>query len=348
MKNDLSRVLCVLALLSGPLAAAQPGADKPGIPLPASPAPAEPAGPSALDTIVEAGVKPERLARGTEFKFLEGPVWVPAKGSDQGGFLLFSDIPADTIYKWTPAAGLTEGQPSGKLDTFLTPSRHSNGLMLDGKGNLLICEHERRVVRLEGLDTGKLTVRAETFEGKKLNSPNDLEVHSGGAVYFTDPPYGLGPSLGKAGTKELDYHGVFRIAPDGTLALVTKDLKTPNGIALSPDEKLLYIADMGKAEVRVFDVKPDGSIDNNRLFAKLEHNGRGAGGDGVRVDTVGNVYIAARGGVWVFDPAGEKLGVIPFPQNPANLCFGGADMKTMYVTAQSGLYRLAVKVAGKP
>lgn len=299
----------------------------------------------ALARVVDPAAEPERLAASTEFKFLEGPVWVPARG-DQPGFLLFSDIPADTIYKWTPAAG----EKPALIERFMQPSGHSNGLMIDGSGNLIICEHERRLSRLDGLDPKTLKPLAEAFEGKKLNSPNDLDIHSSGTIYFTDPPYGLGRSLGKEGKKELDYHGVFRFAPSdsgGTLTLATRDLRTPNGLAFSPDEKLLYIADMGKSEIRVFDVKPDGTIDNNRLFAEVKLNGRSMGGDGVRVDTEGNVYVAARGGVWVFDPSGAKLGVIIFPHNPANLCFGGDDMKTMYVTAQGGLYRIPVKIPGK-
>jgi sugar lactone lactonase YvrE len=312
------------------------------------PAPDQPAAtsPSPLDRIVDPAAGIERLGEDAEFRFLEGPVWVPGTGSAPG-YLLFSDIPNDTIHKWTPG----ESGGSGTVSVLFKPSRNSNGLMIDAQGRLLVCEHQRRLVRFDTIAPDAApVVLAEKYDDKRLNSPNDLDIHSDGSIVFTDPPYGLNPTLGKAGEKELDFHGVFRLAPDGKLSLLTRDLRMPNGLAFSPDEKLLYVADMGKSEIRVFDVKPDGSIDNNRLFAELKSEqggGRGMGGDGVRVDTEGNVYVAARSGVWVFDPKGARLGVIPVPMSPANLCFGGDDMKTMFITAQRGLYRLPVKIPGK-
>jgi len=325
-----------MTMLTSVAAIAQPAEN-------AKPASGAQAAASALDKIIDPGVKPQRLAEETEFRFLEGPVWV-SKGRDHAGYLLFSDIPADAIYKWIP------NESGGSIETLVKPSRHSNGLMLDAQGRLLVCEHERRVVRFDTIAAdAKPTVLAEAFEGKRLNSPNDLDIKSDGAIYFTDPPYGLNPGLGKAGEKELDYHGVFRIGADGQVSLLSKELKMPNGIAFGPDEKLLYIADMGKSEIRVFDVKADGSVENNRLFAEVKTEaGKGAGGDGVRVDVEGNVYVAGRSGIFVFDSKGAKLGVIAVPQGPANLCFGGDDYKTMYITAQKGLYRVAVKIAGKP
>jgi gluconolactonase len=304
--------------------------------------PKEGAGPAAaaaapLDRIVDSGTKPERLGEGVTLKFVEGPVWI-ASAADHPGRLLFSDIPADTIYQWIPLALGESPAPAAAPTARIKPSGHSNGLMLDGKGGLLVCQHDRRLVRFDLADlNGKPTALAERFDGKRLNSPNDLDVRSDGSIYFTDPPYGLG----NVADRELDFNGVYRVGPDGRLVLLTKDLKTPNGIVLSPDEKRLYVADQGPAEVRVFDVAPDGSIGNNRLFAK-------ANLDGMKVDSEGNLYGAGKGGVWVFDPAGTKLGVIAVDQEPANLCFGGDDRKTLYITARSGLYRIPVKVAGKP
>jgi gluconolactonase len=208
-----------------------------------------------------------------DFKFTEGPVWVAANSE-----LLFSDIPADRIVRFK----------DGKCETFRSPSRNSNGLTLDKQGRLIACEHgSRRVTRTE--THGAVTVLAERFEGKRLNSPNDVVVKSDGAIYFTDPPYGV-----KREERELDFQGVYRISADGkTLSLLVKDFAKPNGLAFTPDEKMLYVNDTERGHIRAFDVAADGTLSNNRVFAQTP------GADGMKVDTAGNVYCTSQKGVIV-------------------------------------------------
>ncbi|MGD0651552.1 MAG: SMP-30/gluconolactonase/LRE family protein [Verrucomicrobiia bacterium] len=254
------------------------------------------------------------------FQFTEGPVWVASKGE-----LLFSDIPANRIVRWS----------NGKAETFRAPSGNSNGLTLDKQGRLLACEHgNRRVSRTEPDDT--VVTLADRYDGKRLNSPNDIVCKSDGAIYFTDPPYGVTPNQ-----RELDFQGVYRISPDGkTLTLLVKDFLRPNGIALSPDEKTLYVADTQRDHVRAFDIASDGSITNGRVFCQVTFP------DGIKVDTAGNLYAAARSGVEVFDPTGKPIGIIRVPQQPANLAFGDADWKTLYIAGQTSLYRVRITVPG--
>jgi sugar lactone lactonase YvrE len=298
--------------------------------------PAKPEEAITLDRLIDPATKPERLTPQIEFRFLEGPVWIDTSG-DKPGFLLFSDIPANTIYQWQPRMGEGEDR-TGAVVSYLAPSGHSNGLLLDREGRLLVCQHDRRLVRFDTVSSdAEPRVLAEKFEAKPLNSPNDLDIRRDGTVYFTDPPYGLG----RGAKGDLGFNGVYRLSPDGRLSLASKDLKIPNGIVLSPDETRLYVADQGPGEIRVFDVGPDGTLGNNRLFAKGNM-------DGMKVDREGNLYGAGRGGVWVFNPEGAKLGVIAVEQEPANLCFGGDDRKTLFITARTGLYRVPMKVAGVP
>jgi len=264
----------------------------------------------------------EKLAG--DFKFTEGPIWHP------DGYLLFSDIPANQIKKWIPSGGVA---------TFREPSGNSNGLTLDRQRRLIACEHSnRRVSRTEA--DGKVTVLAERYEGKRLNSPNDVVVRSDGAIYFTDPPYGIRPE-----EAELGFNGVYRLSSDGKLTLLIKDFDRPNGLAFSPDEKRLYIDDSQRQHIRVFDVAPDGSLTNGRLFADMKSDGDGVP-DGMKVDARGNVYCTGAGGVWVFDPKGAHLGTIQPPEVPANCGWGGHDGQTLYITARTGLYRVHLKVAG--
>jgi sugar lactone lactonase YvrE len=265
--------------------------------------------------------EPERVA--ADLEFTEGPVWHP------DGYLLFSDIPANTIYKWTSG---------GKLEKFRSPSGNSNGLTLDKQIRLVACEHgNRRVSRTE--PDGTIAAIAEKYQGKRLNSPNDVVVKSDGSVYFTDPPYGVAPDQ-----RELDFQGVYRIAPDGTLTLLLDDFEKPNGLAFSPDEKVLYVGDTAHKHVRVFDVQPDGTLSNDRIFADLGAE-KQHGPDGMKVDANGNLYVTA-GVVWVFDREGNHLGDISIPDAPANLAFGDTDYKTLYVTARPSLYRIRLKVQG--
>lgn len=270
-----------------------------------------------LSDIVSPG-EPERIA--ADLQFTEGPVWHP------DGYLLFSDIPADTIYKWTL---------DGNLEKFRSPSGNSNGLTLDNQGRLVACEHgNRRVSRIES--DGTVVVVADKYQGKRLNSPNDVVVKSDGSIYFTDPPYGVQPE-----ERELDFQGVYRIAPDGALTLLADDFEKPNGLAFSPDEKILYVDDTERRHVRAFDVQPDGTLSNSRVFAELgEHRP-----DGMKIDVNGNIYVTASF-VWVFDSTGKHLGNITTPDAPANCAFGGPDNKDLFITARPSIYRVKLKVAG--
>jgi len=282
----------------------------------------EPASPDFWK-VVERDARVEKVAGG--FQFTEGPVWNPA------GFLLFSDIPANQIVKFAPGAAPT---------VFRTPSGNSNGLTYDRSGRLLMCEHSnRRVTRLE--PDGTLTVLAASYDGKMLNSPNDIVVRSEGTIYFTDPPFGI-PEGQK---KELPFQGVYKIAPDGKLTLLVQDFDRPNGIALSPDEKTLYVDDSVRLHVRAFDVAADGSISNGRVLAELKSQRPGVP-DGLKVDRQGNLYVTGAGGVWVFDKAGKHLGTIVLSELPANCAWGDKDFRTLYLTARTGLYKIRLKIPG--
>jgi sugar lactone lactonase YvrE len=256
------------------------------------------------------------------FQFLEGPVWVPARKE-----LLFSDIPASRIYRYSPA--------TNSFTVFREPSGQANGNALDPQGRLVTCEHENRRVSRTELD-GRVIALATHYDGKRLNSPNDIVCKSDGAVYFSDPPYGVKPEL-----RELDFQGVFRVSTAGnTLTLLARDFVKPNGLAFSPDEKILYIADTELGHIRAFDVNPDGTITNSRTFCKVERP------DGFRVDAEGSLYISAMKSVEVFDRAGEKIGAITLAERPANVAFGDADRQTLYICARTNLYRARVNVPG--
>lgn len=273
--------------------------------------------------VIDRDAKLEKVAG--NFQFTEGPVWDPA------GYLLFSDIPANQIIKYAPGAA-----PS----VFRSPSGNSNGLTYDRKGRLVLCEHSnRRVTRLER--DGSLTILADNFEGKHLNSPNDLVERSDGTILFTDPPYGIPEGQ----TKELPFQGVFKISPDGKLALLVDDFDRPNGIALSPDEKTLYVADSNRHHVRAFDVAKDGKLSNGRVFGEMKSSRPGVP-DGLKVDRQGNLFVTGAGGVWVFDKKGRHLGTIVMSELPANCGWGDADYRTLYLTARTGLYKIRLKIPG--
>ena len=272
--------------------------------------------------ILNADTKLDKLAGG--FQFIEGPVWMP------GGSLIFSDIPADTIYEW---------KGGDKASVFRKPSHNSNGNTLDREGRLITCEHgSRKVTRAE--KNGTITVLAERYEGKLLNSPNDVVVRSNGDIYFTDPPYGI-----KKEQEEIGFCGVYRLAHDGTLTVLVKDFVRPNGLAFSPDEKQLYIADTAAGHMRVFDVRADGTLGSGHTFADVKGKKPGVP-DGMRVDVRGNVYCTGSGGVHVFAPSGRSLGIIEVPEVAANCAWGDADNKTLYITASTSLYRIKLKIAG--
>jgi sugar lactone lactonase YvrE len=279
--------------------------------------------------ILPEDAKIERLATG--FQFTEGPVW-----ESSGGYLLFSDIPGNRIIKHTPGEGISD---------FRMPSGKSNGLTLDKKGRLVACEHANRRVSVTETDGTVITI-ASHFDGKKLNSPNDVVVKSDGSFYFTDPPYGLNPVFGSLGRQELPFFGVYRVSPAGDEIYLVVDDSVPNGLAFSVDESLLYIADTENSHIRVFDVDDDGNASNGRIFAEI--SGEPLAPDGMKIDSQDNVYVTGKGGVWVLNPAGSRLGVIPVPELPANLAWGDEDWKTLYITARSSLYRIRLGIAGVP
>ena len=279
----------------------------------------------------------ERIAGG--LGFTEGPVW-------RGTSLLFSDIPNKRIVRWRR---LPEGP---ELTTYATGM--SNGLTLDRQGQVLAAEHDgRRVSRVA--DDGTRTALAEQFQGKRLNSPNDIVVKSDGSIYFTDPPYAIQPSTPgmprPAGWwtapipgKELPYNGVYRLTPDGTLHLLVDDFALPNGLAFSPDESVLYVDDSAHKHIRAFDVRPDGTLTNSRILLDMASEDPGVP-DGFKVDVHGNVFCTGPGGVWVCRPNGELLGRIVLPELPANLAWG-EDGSVLFLTARTSVYRLQTKTRG--
>ena len=281
---------------------------------------------SAIRRIVPQGASLDHIATG--FGFTEGPLWC-------GDYLLFSDIPRSRIVR------LTMRREGPEVTTFRTPTGNSNGLTLDRSGRLIACEHSgRRVTRTEA--DGTVTVLADRYQGKRLNSPNDVAVRSDGSVYFTDPPYGLG---NPPKWKELAFNGVYRAGPDGELQLLADDFDRPNGLAFSPDESVLYVNDTERGHIRAFDVSTDGSISKGRVFAELKGQEPGRP-DGMKVDREGNVYCTGPGGFWVMDSSGEPLGRIRTPETASNLAWGDGDWKTLYITAVTSVYRVRLGVAG--
>jgi gluconolactonase len=274
-------------------------------------------------TLVPKNTKVEKVATG--FKFTEGPVW-----NKKGNYLLFSDIPANNIVRVTP---------DGINEVFINPSENSNGITYDLKGRLIVCQHgARRVIRIES--DGKSTVLADKFNGKKLNSPNDVIVKSDGTIFFTDPPYGLTDQK----LKEQSFSGVYRLR-DGVLTVIDTTLLRPNGIALSPDEKYLYVAQSEFNWLwKVYELDKKGNVLNDKIFFQgPEITGNP---DGVKVDTKGNVYCTANNGVVIFTKEGKYLGTIKVPENTANLAWGDADLKTLYIAAQNSIYKIKLNTVG--
>jgi gluconolactonase len=294
----------------------------------------------ALDAIVPSGTKIEKLAEG--FLFTEGPIWVP------DGYLLFSDPNSNTIYRWSDNDGLSvfrtkSGYAGVDIGEYGQPG--SNGLTLDRDGRLTINEHgNRRVTRLE--KNGSLTILADRYDGKRLNSPNDLVYKSDGSLYFTDPPFGL-PKFFDDPRKETPYSGVYRWF-EGKLQLVTTDVTGPNGLAFSPDEKYFYLGnwDEKKKIVMRYDVKPDGRLANGQVFIDMTSAPGEDAIDGLKVDQQGNIYVSGPGGLWILSLTGKHLGTIVGPEHPHNFAWGDADGRTLYLTAQTGLYRIRLGIPG--
>ncbi len=308
-----------------------------------------------LDHLVAPGAKVERITTGFN-KWTEGPVWT------NEGTLLFAEIPANNIDEWIPGKGAhVFMHPSGYEGSapFKGPEPGSNGMTLDADGRVTVAGHARRNVwRLESVSpNAQITVLADTYQGKKLNSPNDLVYKSDGSLYFTDPPYGLTTQRDNDPAKELQINGVYRIPaarqqkpgsqPDREkLQLVIKDLGRPNGIAFSPDEKFLYIAESGRKVWLRYRVQPDGSVSDGVLFLNPSSDKAPGGPDGIRVDEKGNLYGSGPGGVWVISPAGKHLGTIEVPEVVSNVGWGDEDRKTLYITASASIYRIRLKIPG--
>ena len=264
------------------------------------------------------GAHVRELASG--FQFCEGPVWNPR------GFWLFSDIPADTLWKITPG---------GKTEIVRQPSGHSNGNAYDAQDRLISCEHGNRRVARKTPD-GTFETLVDTFEGKRLNSPNDLAIRRDGSIYFTDPTYGLTNQR-----SELGFRGLFRLAPSGILELLDKNFQQPNGIALSPDQTKLYVGDSQSGQIWMYDVNASGQLLNRTLIDTIAKPGDP---DGLKTDSDGNLYIAAPDGIRVYARLGGFLGLIPVPKPPANLAFGGEDGKTLLITARDSIYCVEMNV----
>jgi gluconolactonase len=308
-----------------------------------------------LDYLVAPGAKLERIATGFN-KWTEGPVW-----TNQGN-LLFAEIPANNIDEWIPSKGVhVFMHPSGYEGSapFKGPEPGSNGMTMDADGRVSVAGHARRNVwRLESVSpNAQITVLADSYQGKKLNSPNDLVYKSDGSLYFTDPPYGLSTQSDNDPAKELQINGVYRIPgarqqkpgtqPDREkLQLVIKDLARPNGVAFSPGEKFLYIAESGRKVWLRYRVQPDGSVSDGILFLDPSSDKAPGGPDGIRVDEKGNLYGSGPGGVWVISPAGKHLGTIKVPEVVSNVAWGDEDRKTLYITASTSVYRIRLKVPG--
>jgi gluconolactonase len=294
----------------------------------------------ALDALVPEDLTVEKLAGG--FIFTEGPVWHP------DGYLLFSDPNANTIYRWSP---------DGQISVFRTKSGYagldigeygqpgSNGLTLDAENRLTINQHgNRRVIRVER--TGAVTVLADRYESKRLNSPNDLVYRSDGTLFFTDPPFGL-PKAFDDRRKELPFSGVFALV-HGTVRLVASDLTGPNGLAFSPDERYLYVTnwDSAKKVVMRYAVGADATLSDGRVFFDMTTAAGEDALDGIKVDEQGNLYVSGPGGLWILSPEGKHLGTMVPPEHPHNLAWGGEDGRSLFLTAQTGLYRIRLNVRG--
>jgi gluconolactonase len=307
----------------------------------------------ALDEIIDTTANAE-LLKGDYFGFLEGPVWVQTGAT---GYLLFSDVPANAIFKWTSAGELsvflaragftgTDLSRAGSLyfnGRFYLVELGPVGITLDRQGRVVFTAHgDRAIVRLE--KDGTRTVLANRYQGKRLNSPNDLVGKSDGAIYFTDPPGGL-RELAKSPDKELPFSGVF-LWKDGKLSLLDQSQTFPNGIAVSADEKYLYVNDSQTKKIMRYEIKPDDTAVNGRVFADMTGDPTAGVPDGMKVDQKGNVYCTGPGGVWIMSSAGKHLGTIHLPVTAANLAFGDADSKTMYFTAGTSLYRIRTKIPG--
>jgi gluconolactonase len=295
---------------------------------------------SGIDDIMPAGARLEQVAGG--FEFTEGPLWSPE------GALLFSSPNTNAIYRWHPRGQVTvfrskSGYAGADIGRYHQPG--SNGLAFDPQGRLAMCQHgNRRVIRVE--PHGNVTVIADRFQGRRLNSPNDLVYRSDGILFFTDPPFGL-PGVFDDPGKELRFSGVFA-ARDGEVALVTDEVAGPNGLAFSPDERFLYVGnwDPERKVIMRYELDAAGAVRDTAVFADLTAEPGEDALDGLKVDQAGNVYACGPGGIWILSPAGERLGLLRLPEEPHNLAWGETDRRTLYVTALTSVYRIRLAIPG--
>lgn len=294
----------------------------------------------ALDALIPRDAVVEKLAGG--FTFIEGPVWRP------NGVLWFSDVVGNVVRQWSPDGKVIEILRPGGYDGHSLPAggfNGPNGSTRSTDGSVVLCQHgNRRIVRIDS--KMNITTVVDHFEGKKLNAPNDLVYRSDGSLYFTDPPYGL-PKGDADPAKELPFNGVFKLW-NGTLHVLVKDMTRPNGLAFSPDENTLYVANSDE-NYRMwmrFDVNANGTLRNGRVFADVSAEREDGLPDGMKIDSLGNIWATGPGGLWVFTPEGKHLGTIKLPEQPAN-CAWGEDGKTLFMTAVTGLYRVRTSVVGQ-
>jgi gluconolactonase len=345
-----ARLLIVAAVcgVAGSLALGQqPGLDHPApaepSPVPASAQPdkkpsppreqqdQEQSPPEDLSTVLE---RPgEIVLVATGFRATEGPLWLAERRS-----LIFCDMGKDGLYEIRLVGKPVEFADAGH---FRVPSGNTWGTALEPGGTIVCALHDRRIERIDAGGSNPVVV-VSAFEGKKLNAPNDVAVHRDGAIYFTDPPFGIRPE-----SRELDFSGVYRVLPDGSsMTLLTRQFKYPNGIAFSPDYATLYVTEYGDAQVFAFPVRADGSLGEGRLFADLRISGIGGGADGLKTDTQGNVYATGPTGVHVVDRRGNRVGRIKTPGNPSNVAFGGEDGRTLFITAGKNVLYVRTKFPG--
>ena len=284
-----------------------------------------------FNQIIPEDAQIETIAEG--FIFTEGPLW-----DARGKRLLFSDIPADTIYSWTQSDG---------AQVFRHPAGFPNGLTFSRQGDLIACEHRTRAVSITK-GNGKPQIIASTYQGRKLNSPNDVIAASDGSIIFTDPIYGLREGNGGPAIAELDFQGLYRITPDGDLELLSDSFERPNGLLLSVDEKHLFVADTVRQHIREFEVGDGWQLSGGCVWAELwddDHSGRP---DGMKIDHQGNLFSAGPGGMWVFNPRGELIGRIYLPDKTSNMAWGDDGLSSLFITSSSRVYRIRTQTHGLP
>ncbi len=286
---------------------------------------------SAQDSMIAPNATPKSL--GNQFQFTEGPLWLPEQQ-----VLLFSDVPANKMYQYDPEKGFS---------IFRDPSNFSNGNILDQEGNLITAQHDRTITKTD--KKGNITIIAKEYNGKKLNSPNDLVLAANGDIYFSDPHFGIigiGAGPEKA-PEEQPVRGIYRIKKDQQIELLSGDLAIPNGLAFSPKQDILYATNSADGAIYCFDVKADGTLANLRLFANQPKQAdRQPNGDGIKVDLAGNVYAGSPNGVAIYSPSGKLLEEILLPKSASNLCWGGKDYKTLFITVSNEIYSILTLIGG--